>query len=76
VQYYSSAGYYVLLTLYQYWPISVDGHPATLVWRGDLLSSASLGELRGVEKLGSLAAMKKEIQKSIALFVDDANAAK
>src|SRR6478736_6538515 len=41
VLYYASGGYYVGLTLHQLWPVTVDGKPSTLVWRGDMISSAS-----------------------------------
>src|SRR4029450_3618753 len=36
VLYYASGGYYVALTLYQLWPVTVDGKPSTLVWRGGM----------------------------------------
>lgn len=71
LQYYASGGYYALLTFYQMWPVTAGGQPATLVWRGDSISSASLGELHGVERMGSGAAMMKEIKKSINLFRKD-----
>ena len=66
--YYASGGYYTTLTLHQMWPVDVNGKPHTLVWRGDMVSSASLADLHGVEKLGSESAMMKDIAKSIALF--------
>jgi hypothetical protein len=66
--YYASGGYYVTLTLHQLWPVDVNGKPHTLIWRGDMVSSASLSDLHGVEKLGSESAMMKDIAKSIALF--------
>ena len=66
--YYSSGGYYVTLTLHQMWPVEIDGKSHTLVWRGDMVSSAALADLHGVEKLGSESAMMKDIAKSIALF--------
>jgi hypothetical protein len=66
--YYASGGYYVTLTLHQMWPVDVNGKPHTLIWRGDMVSSASLSDLHGVEKLGSESAMMKDIAKSIALF--------
>jgi hypothetical protein len=50
------------------WPVDVNGKPHTLTWRGDMVSSASLADLHGVEKLGSESAMMKDIAKSIALF--------
>ena len=69
--YYSSGGFYAGLTLYQMWPVDVNGHASTLVWRGDMISSASLATLRGVEKLGSESAMMKDVAKSITLFRKD-----
>ena len=71
VLYYASGGYYVALTLYQMWPVSVDGKASTLVWRGDMISSASLASLHGVERLGSESAMMKDISKAITLFRRD-----
>lgn len=68
VLYYASGGYYVALTLYQLWPVTVEGKPSTLVWRGDMISSAELGSLRGVERLGSESVMMKNITKAVTLF--------
>lgn len=71
VLYYASGGYYVALTLYQMWPVTVDGKPSTLVWRGDMISAASLGTLHGVERLGSESVMMKNITKAVTLFRRD-----
>ena len=71
VLYYASGGYYIALTLYQLWPVSVEGKASTLVWRGDLISSAALESLHGVERLGSESAMMKDISKAITLFRKD-----
>jgi len=68
VLYYASGGYYVALTLHQLWPVTVDGKPSTLVWRGDMISSAELGSLHGVERLGSESVMMKNITKAVTLF--------
>jgi hypothetical protein len=68
VLYYGSGGYYVALTLHQLWPVTVDGKPSTLVWRGDMISSAELGSLHGVERLGSESVMMKNITKAVTLF--------
>ena len=68
VLYYASGGYYVALTLHQLWPVTVEGKPSTLVWRGDMISSASLGLLHGVERLGSESVMMKNITKAVTLF--------
>jgi hypothetical protein len=70
ILYYASGGYYVALTLYQMWPIA-DGK--TLVWRGDLISAASLASLHGVERLGSESAMMKDISKAVTLFRKDSS---
>jgi hypothetical protein len=67
--FYSSSGYYVVVTLQQLWPVKIDGRDATLVWRVDLVSSGAFRELRGVERLGSGAAMMRKIQANVRAFV-------
>jgi hypothetical protein len=69
--YYASGGYYVVLTLYQLWPVTANGKPSTLVWRGDMISSATLASLHGVERLGSESAMRKDISKAVTAFRKD-----
>lgn len=71
VLYYASGGYYVALTLYQMWPVELNGKPATLVWRGDMLSSAELAGLAGVERLGSESVMIKDVSRAIRVFRRD-----
>jgi hypothetical protein len=73
VLYYASGGYYVALTLYQLWPVTVEGKGSTLVWRGDIISSAALGSLHGVERLGSESVMMKKITKAVTLFRRDSS---
>ena len=68
VLYYASGGYYVALTLHQLWPVTIEGKPSTLVWRGDMISAAALGSLHGVERLGSESVMMKNITKAVTLF--------
>ncbi len=70
IQYFSSAGVYAFVTFYQLWPITANGRDSTLVWRTDLTSAASIGELRGVQRLGSGAAMMREVQKGIKAFLN------
>jgi hypothetical protein len=72
LQYYASGGYYTFITLYQMWPVTVDGKPATLVWRVDAISSLSLSDLHAFERMGSGAAMMKDIQRIINFFQKDA----
>ena len=71
VLYYASGGYYVALTLYQMWPVNVEGKASTLAWRGDMISAGSLGSLHGVERLGSESVMMKDISKAVTLFRHD-----
>jgi len=71
LQYYASGAVYTVLTFYQMWPVKIDNQDATLVWRIDMTSAEQLGELRGVERLGSGAAMMREIQKTVKAFLRD-----
>jgi hypothetical protein len=66
--YYASGSYYVSLTLFQMWPVNVNGRPSTLVWRGDFISSAELQNLHGIERLGSESAMMKDITRAVTSY--------
>jgi len=66
--YYASGGYYAGVTLYQMWPVEVGGRPATLIWRGDLISSASIASLHGIERVASESALMRDISKATSLF--------
>jgi hypothetical protein len=69
--YYASGGFYATLTLFQMWPVTLDGKPSTLVWRGDFVSAAKLATLHGVERLASESAMMKDITKAVTLYRRD-----
>lgn len=69
--YYASGGYYVGLTLYQLWPVDAGGRPGTLAWRGDLISSATIASLHGIERVASESSLMKDISKSINAFKRD-----
>jgi hypothetical protein len=71
LQYYASGAVYAVVTFYQLWPVKVDNQDATLVWRVDMTSASQLGELRGVERLGSGTALMREIQKNVRAFLHD-----
>jgi hypothetical protein len=71
LQYYASSGYYAYVTLYQMWPVTVDGKAATLVWRVDSISSNSLADLREIEKKGSRVAMMRDIERIVGFFKKD-----
>ena len=74
-QYYSSGGYYVLLTFFQLWPVKIGGQDCTLVWRGDFISAGSLAALHGVERMGSSTAMMRETKRSVESLLKDAGKA-
>ncbi len=69
--FYASGGYYAGLTLYQMWPVDVGGRPATLVWRGDYISSAEVASLHGIERVASESALMRDISKASSLFRRD-----
>ncbi len=71
VLYYASGGYYAALTLYQMWPVQVEGRASTLIWRGDMISSRELASLAGVERLGAESSMIKDVSKAVRLFRRD-----
>lgn len=72
--FYASGGYYAGLTLYQMWPVDVGGRPATLVWRGDFISSAEIASLHGIERVASESVLMRDISKASALFRRDTGA--
>ncbi len=69
--FYASGGYYAGLTLYQMWPVDVGGRPATLVWRGDFISSAAVASLHGIERVASESVLMRDISKASSLFRRD-----
>ena len=69
--FYASGGYYAGLTLYQMWPVEVGGRPATLVWRGDFISSAEVASLHGIERIASESVLMRDISKASSLFRRD-----
>ncbi len=74
--YYASGGYYAGITLHQLWPVEVEGKASTLVWRGDMISSASVGSLRGIERIAAESTMIKDISRVVSLFRRDSGGAR
>jgi hypothetical protein len=72
ITYYSSGGFYVLLSFYRFWPVTIGNQPATLIWRIDLISSPAFSELRGIERVGSGAAFMRGIQRDDKAIISDA----
>jgi len=75
-RYYASGGYYAGATLHQLWPVQVEGRASTLVWRGDMISSASVGSLRGIERIAAESTMIKDISRAVSLFRRDTGSAR
>jgi len=71
LQYFASGGYFAYITLYQMWPITVAGKPATLVWRVDSMSSQALSDLPPFDRMASSAAMRQDILRIINFFQKD-----
>lgn len=71
--YYASGGYYVSLTLFQLWPVTIDGRASTLMWRGNFISARAVGDLHGIGRLGAESAMKKDILRAVTIFQRDAS---
>jgi hypothetical protein len=69
--YYASGGYYARITLHQLWPVEVEGRPSTLVWRGDMVSSAAVAGARGIERMGAESIMIKDVGRAVSLFRRD-----
>ncbi len=70
LNYYSTGSYYVMTTLYQVWAWP-GPKPRTLIYRADLLSSAALGSLQGIEQKAAARACEKEIARLITYFQKD-----
>ena len=75
-RFYSSGGYYAGATLHQLWPVQVEGRASTLVWRGDMISSASVGSLRGIERIAAESTMIKDVSRAVSLFRRDIGGAR
>jgi hypothetical protein len=70
-QYYASGGYYTYITLYQMWPVTVNGKAATLVWRVDSMASQALSDLPPFDRMASGVAMTKDVLRIITFFRKD-----
>jgi len=68
VTFYASSGFYAFIELYQFWPVTVNGKPQTLLWRAGVVDSATVEKLRGIERTGATSAMMREMRKSLEAF--------
>jgi hypothetical protein len=70
-EFYVSGTYYTFVTLYDVWPLQVQGKPGALVWRGDFFCAPPLAYTRGTERLAYGAFMLQELKKTIRSFQND-----
>jgi hypothetical protein len=70
-EYYVSGSYYVSLTLYEIWPVTINGKAASLIWRGDFFSAPSVSSAHGVERMAYGMIMIQETKKAIHDFQQD-----
>ena len=70
--YYVSGMLYTSITLYEVWPVQIDGQAGSLVWRGDYFAAPMLGFTKGTERLAYGALMVQDIKKEIRFRQEDA----
>jgi len=70
-EYYCSGGYYVYVTFMELWPVKLGTQPATLVWQGDILSSATVGTLRGIERSIAANLLIKDVRRDTAALLGE-----
>jgi hypothetical protein len=68
LEFYDSSGIYASAELEQLWPVMVNGHPGTLVWRADQISTANVAYLHGTERLASGMLMLQDVKSAIQAF--------
>lgn len=70
-QIYVSNSYFATLTLYELFPVKINGKDVTLVWRSDYVSAPLFQYLKGVQQFAAGALMIKSISRSIEEFKKD-----
>lgn len=68
VEYFTNYGVYTTVELEQLWPITINGHEETLVWRADLVSAPNIAYLHGTERLASGMIMLQEVKEAVDAF--------
>ncbi|MDZ4743395.1 MAG: hypothetical protein SGI98_08265 [Verrucomicrobiota bacterium] len=70
-QIYVSNSYFTTLTLYELYPVTINGKECTFVWRSDFVSAPLFEYLKGVQQFAAGALMIKSIKQSIGEFKRD-----
>ncbi|MDX2227098.1 MAG: hypothetical protein SFY92_08445 [Verrucomicrobiae bacterium] len=71
-QFYVSHSYFTNITLYELWPVTVEGREYTLVWRTDLVSAPLFAWLKGVQQMAAGMLMTSSIREAIHFMKSDA----
>ncbi len=70
-QIYVSNSYFATLTIYELFPLKINGKDTTFVWRADYVSAPLFQHLKGVQQFAAGALMIKSIRHSIEEFKKD-----
>jgi len=68
IEFYLCSGIYADVELEKIWPVTVNGKTETLVWREDLISTANVAYLHGMERLASISLMLQDVQQGVNAF--------
>jgi hypothetical protein len=72
LEYYVSGNYYTSATLYEVWPVQVNGKSAAIVWRGDYFAAPTLRFAKGTERIAYGVLMLQDIKKETHCIQDEA----
>ncbi len=75
LQFYVSNSYFTSVTLYELFPVTVNGQSCTLIWRCDYVSAPALMSVRGVEQMAAGMLMSQSIKQAVQFFITDINKA-
>lgn len=72
--YYVSSKYFTSLILYEIRPVTINGSPYSLVWRGDFVITPSINFMKGIERIAAENITLLEVQKSVRSFAEECRA--
>lgn len=75
MQFYVSNSYFTSVTVYDLFPVKVNGQDCTLIWRCDFVSAPALMSVRGVEQMAAGMLMSQSIKQAVQFFISDINKA-
>lgn len=74
--YYVSSKYFTSIILYEIRPVTINGSPYSLVWRGDFVITPSINFMKGIERIAAENITLLEVQKSVRSFAEECRAAR